>query len=54
MISWMWGFLIGGFLSAHLEYSRERTIPKTDVSIMIQFDWMENGQSKNTLVPIKL
>jgi hypothetical protein len=34
------------------EYSREITIPKTDVSIMIQFDWKENGQSKTTLMPM--
>jgi hypothetical protein len=34
------------------EYSREITIPKTDVSIMIQFDWKENGQSKTTLMPV--
>jgi len=34
------------------EYSRERTIPKTEVSILIQFDWKENGQSKTTLMPM--
>ncbi len=28
------------------EYSRERTIPKTDVNFTIQYDWMENGQLK--------
>jgi hypothetical protein len=31
------------------EYSRERTIPKTEVNVTIQFDWMENGQLKTTL-----
>ncbi len=30
------------------EYSRERTIPKTEVNVTIQFDWMENGQLKTT------
>ncbi len=30
------------------EYSRERTIPKTEVNITVQFDWMENGQLKTT------
>ena len=34
------------------EYSRGITIPKTDVSIMIQFDWTENGQSRTTLMPV--
>ncbi|MCX9010879.1 MAG: hypothetical protein OIN66_07125 [Candidatus Methanoperedens sp.] len=28
------------------EYSRERTVPKTDVNVTIQFVWMENGQLK--------
>lgn len=30
------------------EYSRERTIPKTEVNVTVQFDWMENGQLKTT------
>ncbi len=30
------------------EYSRERTIPKTEVNVTVQFDWMENGQLKKT------
>ena len=34
------------------EYSREITIPKTDVSLMIQFEWNENGHSKTTLTPV--
>ncbi|MCZ7402143.1 MAG: Ig-like domain-containing protein [Candidatus Methanoperedens sp.] len=29
------------------EYTRERTVPKTDVNITIQSNWMEDGQSKN-------
>ncbi len=28
------------------EYLREKTIPKTDVNVTIQFDWMEDGQLK--------
>lgn len=30
------------------EYPREKTIPKTDVNVTVQFDYMENGQSKTT------
>ncbi len=30
------------------EYSRERTIPKTEVNVTVQFDWMENGKLKTT------
>ncbi len=30
------------------EYSREKTIPKTDVNVTVKFDWMENGQLKTT------
>ena len=30
------------------EYSREKTIPKTEVNVTIKFDWMENGQLKTT------
>jgi hypothetical protein len=30
------------------EYSREKTIPKTDVNVTVKFDWVENGQSKTT------
>lgn len=25
------------------EYTREMTMPKTDVNITIQYDWIENG-----------
>ncbi|KCZ73087.1 hypothetical protein ANME2D_00146 [Candidatus Methanoperedens nitroreducens] len=28
------------------EYLREKTIPKTEVNVTIQFDWMEDGQLK--------
>jgi hypothetical protein len=41
----------GQIVDFYSEYSRERTIPKTDVNIKIQFDWMENGQLKTTLMP---
>jgi len=44
----------GQIVDFYSEYSRERTIPKTEVDIMIQFDWMENGQLKTTLMPIKI
>jgi hypothetical protein len=44
----------GQIIEFYSEYSREITIPKTEVSIMIQFDWKENGQSKTTLTPIKI
>ncbi len=30
------------------EYSREKTIPKTDVNVTVQFDYMENGHLKTT------
>jgi flagellar basal body-associated protein FliL len=30
------------------EYSREKTIPKTDVNVTVKFDWVENGQLKTT------
>jgi|GEM_PF-971643 len=40
----------GSAMEFDSEYTRERTIPKTDVNITIQFDWMENGRSKNTSV----
>ena len=32
------------------EYTREKTVPKTDVNVTVQFDWMENGQAKNTSI----
>lgn len=34
-------------MSFDLEYTREKTVPKTDVNITIQYDWTENGQPKN-------
>ncbi|HWQ95938.1 MAG TPA: hypothetical protein VN368_01060 [Candidatus Methylomirabilis sp.] len=30
------------------EYSRKKTIPKTEVKVTIQFEWMENGHLKTT------
>ncbi|MGB8218121.1 MAG: hypothetical protein WCE94_12545 [Candidatus Methanoperedens sp.] len=30
------------------EYLREKTLPKTEVNVTIQFDYMENGQLKTT------
>ncbi|CAG1003266.1 hypothetical protein METP3_03505 [Methanosarcinales archaeon] len=44
----------GQIVEFYSEYSRERTIPKTEVNIMIEFDWMESGQLKTTLMPIKI
>jgi len=41
----------GSIMSFDSEYTRENTVPKTDVNITIQYDWMENGQSKTTLMP---
>ncbi len=37
----------GQIVEFYSEYSRERTIPKTDVNIMIQFYWIENEQLKS-------
>ena len=42
----------GSIMSFDSEYTREKTMPKTDVNITIQYDWMENGQSKTTLMPV--
>ncbi len=42
----------GSAMEFDSEYTRERTIPKTDVNISVQFDWMENGQSKNYSLPV--
>lgn len=41
----------GQMVEFYSEYSRERTIPKTEVNIKIQFDWMENEQLKTILMP---
>jgi len=38
----------GQFMEFDSEYLRERTVPKTVVNVSLQFDWMENGQSKTT------
>ncbi len=40
----------GSLMTFDSEYTREKTVPKTDVNVTIQFDWMENGQSKNTSI----
>jgi hypothetical protein len=40
----------GSAMEFDSEYTRERTIPKTDVNVTVQFDWMENGHLKNTSV----
>jgi hypothetical protein len=42
----------GSIMSFDSEYTREKTNPETDVNITIQYDWMENGQSRNTLTPV--
>ncbi len=33
------------------EYLRDRTVPKTEVNVTIEYVWMENGQLKNTSTP---
>ena len=38
----------GSIVEFDSEYSRKKTIPKTEVNITIQFDWMENGHSRTT------
>ncbi len=38
----------GELMTFDSEYTREKTVPKTDVNITLQFDWVENGQLKNT------
>ncbi len=40
----------GSLMVFDSEYTREKTVPKTDVNVTVQFDWMENGQSKNTSI----
>ncbi|MCZ7401848.1 MAG: hypothetical protein O8C61_06475 [Candidatus Methanoperedens sp.] len=30
------------------EFLREKTLPKTEVNATVQFDWIENGQFKNS------
>ena len=40
----------GSLMVFDSEYTREKTVPKTDVNITVQFYWMENGQSKNTSI----
>lgn len=42
----------GSLMSFDSEYTREKTMPETDLNITVQFDWMENGQSKTTLMPV--
>ena len=38
----------GSLMQFDSEYTREKTVPKTDMNVTLQFDWMENGLSKNT------
>ncbi len=38
----------GLFMEFDSEYLRERTVPKTEVNVTVQFDWIENGQIKTT------
>ena len=40
----------GSVMEFDSEYTREKTMPKTDVNITIQFDWTENGQPRTTLL----
>jgi predicted secreted protein len=41
----------GLFMEFDSEYLRERTVPKTEVNVTIQYDWMENGLLKTTSTP---
>ena len=38
----------GLFMEFDSEYLRERTVPKTEVNVTVQFDWIENGLSRTT------
>ncbi len=38
----------GSVMEFDSEYTREKTIPKTEVNVTDQFNWMENGQLKTT------
>ncbi|HEY9247122.1 MAG TPA: hypothetical protein VIO11_09775 [Candidatus Methanoperedens sp.] len=40
----------GNAVEFNSEYLRERTVPKTAVNITEQFEWMENGQLKNSSI----
>ncbi len=42
----------GSVMEFDSEYTIERTIPKIEVNVTIQFDWMENGQSRTTLTHV--
>ena len=42
----------GSIMSFDSEYTREKTMPETDVNITIQYDWIENGQSNFTFTPV--
>ncbi len=42
----------GSIMEFDSEYTRKKTMPETDVNITIQYDWMENGQSRTTLTPV--
>ncbi len=43
----------GSLMVFDSEYTREKTVPKTDVNVTVQFDWMENGQSKNISIDFR-
>lgn len=38
----------GQFMEFDSDYTRKKTVPKTDVNVTVQFDWKENGQIKTT------
>ncbi len=38
----------GSVMDFDSEYTREKTISKTEVNVTVQFNWMENGQLKTT------
>jgi hypothetical protein len=42
----------GSVMEFYSEYTREKTMPETDVNITIQYDWMENGQSRTIFTPV--
>lgn len=41
----------GSIMEFDSEYLRERTVPKTEVNVTIEYVWMENGQLKTTSTP---
>jgi hypothetical protein len=40
----------GQFMEFDVEYTREKTVPRTDLNVTLQFNWMENRQIKTTWI----